>query len=135
MKSRLDPYLHFAGDCRAAMEFYRSVFGGTLELTTLGEAGLPPEAGNPEHVMHAMLAAGEHLTFMASDMSDVTTRGNVSMTISGDNADELAGWFEALAAGGSISEPLAAAPWGDTFGMIDDRFGIHWMFNIAGPRQ
>ena len=34
----------------------------------------------------------------------------------------------------SISMPLEAAPWGDTFGMCTDRFGVNWLVNIAAPQ-
>ena len=56
------------------------------------------------------------------------------MSLSGDNAAELRGYFEKLSAGGTIGQPLMEAPWGDTFGMVTDQFGVKWMVNIAGQR-
>jgi PhnB protein len=57
---------------------------------------------------------------------------NFSVSLSGDNEAELTRYFEKLSAGGSIAEPLVKAPWGDTFGMFTDKFGVNWMVNIAG---
>jgi PhnB protein len=56
------------------------------------------------------------------------------MSLSGDNDAELSGYFEKLSDGGTIREPLRAAPWGDKFGMLTDQFGIEWLVNIAGPK-
>ena len=59
---------------------------------------------------------------------------NYSMSLSGDDEAELRGYFENLAAGGTVTMPLELAPWGDTFGMVTDRYGVQWLVNIAGPR-
>jgi PhnB protein len=59
----------------------------------------------------------------------------ISMALSGDNTAELTGYFEKLAQGGTVKMPLAQAPWGDSFGMVRDRFGINWMVNIAGKKS
>ena len=45
---------------------------------------------------------------------------------------ELSGYFEKLAAGGTVALPLEKAPWGDYFGMVVDRFGVQWLVNIEG---
>jgi PhnB protein len=54
MASRLNPYLSFDGDARSAMEFYQSVFGGTLAMNTFGEYGAA-DMPDADKVMHAML--------------------------------------------------------------------------------
>ncbi len=59
---------------------------------------------------------------------------NMSMALNGDNEAELTGYFNKLSAGGTIKVPLAKAPWGDTFGMFTDKFGIEWMVNIVGKK-
>jgi PhnB protein len=56
---------------------------------------------------------------------------NFSMSLSGDNETELQGYFEKLSDGGTVTMPLEKAPWGDTFGMLIDRFGVSWLVNIA----
>ena len=57
---------------------------------------------------------------------------NISMSLNGDNEKELSSYFEKLSAGGMVAMPLEKAPWGDTFGMCTDRFGVNWMVNITG---
>ena len=135
MATRLTPYLNFREGTREAMEFYRSVFGGELTVSTFGE--MPGDMGIDESekdkVLHSMLVAGSDLTFMAADVPsgmDVSPNGTVAL--SGDDEDVLRGWWDALSGGGSVLVPLEKAPWGDSFGMCTDRFGVAWMVNIAG---
>nr|WP_306420301.1 VOC family protein [uncultured Nocardioides sp.] len=133
----LNPYLNFA-DARAreAMEFYASVLGGELNVMTFGDMGT--EGPMATQVMHGQLETPSGLTLMGADappeMVQVTFGDNVSVSISGSNeeAEQLRGWFSALSEGGEVRQPLEAAPWGDEFGMFVDRFGISWLFNIAG---
>ena len=53
---------------------------------------------------------------------------------SGDDEDELSGYWNKLIDGGTAALPLEKAPWGDSFGMCVDRFGVSWMVNIAGDQ-
>src|SRR5256885_15057649 len=88
-------------------------------------------------VMHALLEADNGITFMASDTPnrmEYTAGTNYSMSLSGDNEAELKGYFEKLSAGGNVTMPLEKAPWGDTFGMPTDKFGVSWLVNIAGQK-
>ena len=85
--------------------------------------------------MHAMLEAENGITFMASDTPagmPYTPGTAISMSVSGDESDELTDYFNKLSEGGKIVMPLEKAPWGDTFGMVTDKFGVQWMVNIAG---
>ncbi|MFD3499104.1 VOC family protein [Streptomyces sp. NPDC058676] len=136
MASRLNPYLSFDGDARQAMEFYEEVFGGTLKLNTFGEFGQPdiPEA---DKIMHAMLETPSGFTLMGADTPpgmEHTPGTAFSVSLSGDDEDELRGYWEKLSAGGSVSVPLDKQMWGDVFGMCTDRFGIPWMVNIVQPQ-
>lgn len=40
-----------------------------------------------------------------------------------------------LSVGGKIDMPIAKQFWGDTFGMLTDKFGVHWMVNISSGAQ
>lgn len=135
MQTRLNPYLSFRDNARQAMEFYQSVFGGELTMNTFAEFHASEDPSEADKIMHAMLEAENDLTFMAADtpnQMEYDPGARISMSLSGDNADELRGYFEKLSAGGQVVMPLEAAPWGDTFGMCTDRFGVNWMVNIAG---
>ncbi|MGE0056396.1 MAG: VOC family protein [Dehalococcoidia bacterium] len=135
--SQLNPYLHFRGEAREAMEFYKSVFGGELHLMSFKDAGMPIDASEENLVMHSELRAG-NLVFMGSDTPshmEANPGNSITMSLTGDEEAELRGYFEKLTAGGTIMQPLEAAPWGDTFGMLTDRFGIEWMVNISAGQQ
>ncbi len=135
MASQLNPYLSFRDNAREAMEFYRSVFGGELTLNTFGEFQASEEASEQDKIMHAALKADNGIVFMAADTPnrmEYTPGSNISMSLSGDEATELTGYFEKLSAGGTVTMPLEKAPWGDTFGMCTDKFGVNWMVNITG---
>jgi PhnB protein len=136
--SRLNPYLSFKDSARAAMEFYKSVFGGTLELVTFKDGHMSQDPSHDNLVMHSALTADNGILFMASDTPPGMPHrpgSSVSMALGGDNDAELSGYFEKLSAGGTINMPLAQAPWGDKFGMLTDKFGIDWMVNIAGKKS
>jgi PhnB protein len=59
---------------------------------------------------------------------------NVNLSLSGDDDATLSQYFEALSVGGTISQPLAVAPWGDKFGMLTDKFGINWLVNVTAAK-
>lgn len=131
MASRLNPYLNFQADAREAMEFYRDVFGGELNVMTFGDMGGEPADG----VMHAQLETPAGYTLMASDAppgETLTPGGSVFVSLSGDDTEELTGYFRKLAEDGTVLDDLKQQVWGDTFGMVVDRFGVGWLVNIAG---
>jgi PhnB protein len=137
MQSKLNPYLSFKDNAREAMEFYTTVFGGKLTMSTFKEYHASQDPSEDNKIMHAMLEADNGITFMASDTPnrmEYQAGTNYSMSLSGDNEAELQGYFQKLAAGGTVTMPLEKAPWGDTFGMLTDKFGVPWLVNIAGQQ-
>ncbi|GAB2867422.1 VOC family protein [Nocardioides pacificus] len=134
MTTTLNPYLSFPGTAREAMTLYQQVLGGTLEMNTFGEYGA---ADQPfaDQIMHATLETPDGLTLMGSDMppGEECRRGNtMSVSLSGDDAERLRGWWAGLSEGGTVTAPLEKQMWGDEFGMCADRFGVTWMVNISG---
>ncbi|GAA4447258.1 VOC family protein [Phytohabitans houttuyneae] len=133
MSSRLNPYINFDGSAREALEFYKSVFGGELKLNTFGEfPGADPAIA--EKVMHGQLETPVGYTLMASDTPpdlEVKPGNHITISLSGDDADELRGYWDKLAEGGTVTVPLEKQMWGDEFGQCVDRFGIQWMVNIT----
>jgi PhnB protein len=133
MSSRLNPYLSLPGNTKEAMEFYKSVFGGTLNINTFGEYG-EQDPDLSDKVMHAQLETDNGFTLMASDPPpgmEIQAGNNMAISLSGDDADALRGYWDKLSAGGDIQMPLEKQMWGDTFGMCTDKFGLPWMVNIA----
>jgi len=136
MASRLNPYISFAGDARQAMEFYESVFGGTLTLNTFGEFN-PPDSPDADKIMHGMLDTDSGFTLMGADTPPGTEHhpgDNIAVSLSGDDTDELRGYWQKLSDGGTVSVPLEKQMWGDEFGACVDQFGISWMVNITQPQ-
>lgn len=135
MTSRLNPYLGFRDDARQAMEFYQSVFGGELKLGTFGEMGASDDPAEADKIMHGQLETPSGYLIMGADTPnsmEYSESSNISVSISGDDADDQRRFFAGLSEGGTVIEPLTKAPWGDEFGMVTDRFGVTWLVNITG---
>ena len=135
MASRLNPYINVPdGRAREAMEFYQSVLGGELNVMTFGDMGT--EGDLATQVMHSQLETPAGFTLMGADapteMVQVTYGDNISVSLSGDDTEELTGYFNGLAEGGTIRMPLEKQVWGDVFGQLVDKFGVSWLVNIAG---
>ncbi len=139
----LNPYLFFGGDCRDALQFYKSIFGGDLVLTRFSEtpsdAHADPKANSNEmkdKIMHAHLKGP--VTIMASDNPDgqkIENNHSVSLSVDGSDEKILRSYFEKLSDGGRITAPLQKQFWGDTFGMVTDKFGVNWMISITSSEK
>ena len=133
MASRLNPYISFKDNARQALEFYTDVFGGDLKISTFGEFGSPDEPG-ADGVMHGMLETPSGYTIMAADTPphmEYSPGSSISISLSGDDGNELRGYWDKLTAGGTVTVPLEKQMWGDEFGMVIDKFGIAWMVNVT----
>lgn len=138
MPTRLNPYLHFTDNARDAMEFYRDVLGGDLTMQTFSEGGVPHDPADASKVMHAQLETANGQTLMAADSPTGQPTGSgfsgMSMSLSGEDDAELSRYWEKLGNGANVLQPLEAAPWGDKFGMLVDRYGVTWLVNITAAR-
>ena len=137
MTVQLNPYIHFDGNARQAMEFYHSVFGGKLTLQTFKEFGASRGPGDDDKIMHAQLDADHGLTLMAADTpmgQEYKPGTNLSISLSGEDEAPLKGYFDKLSAGGMVPQPLVKADWGDQFGICVDKFGLTWFVNITAPK-
>ena len=134
-KIDLDAYLFFDGDCRQAMEFYKTVFGGELNITTYGSVpGTKPE--NKDKVIHADLRGGEvHLMASDSGTGPVAGVARVQISLAGSDEAKQRNIFEKLSKGGKVKSPLAKAFWGDIHGGLKDKFDIDWMITIGTAMQ
>jgi PhnB protein len=133
MASRLNPYISFDNSARQAMEFYRGVFGGNLTMNTFGEFG-QADSPDADKIMHSQLETDSGFTLMASDTPAGMQRNpgdTITISLSGDDADSLRGYWEKLSDGGTVTMPLEKQMWGDEFGMCTDKFGVPWMVNVT----
>jgi PhnB protein len=128
----LTPYLLFEGNCRQAMEFYKSSLGGELTLTAVKDAPAKERFPASQHdkILNARLTGNVEIS--ASDwlMPDRTpVRGNTAcLFLSGGTSQELNCLFEKLSQGGEVTDPLSQQFFG-TYGALNDRFGVRWMFH------
>jgi PhnB protein len=139
MTIRLNPYISFRNNAREAIEFYHSVFGGELTISTFADLHASQDPSDDNLIMHSMLVAPNGLTLMASDTTQrmaYTPGDNMSVSLSGEAEDEevLTGYWSALMVGGAEAMPLSKAAWGDSFGMGTDKYGTTWLVNIAAPQ-
>ncbi len=133
MDPLLTPYLNFNGNAGDAMKFYHSVLGGELSMQTFEEAKMAQRPEEKGRIIHAVLK-NEALTFMASDSMlgrEAKFGDNIHMSLSGNDGAKLTKIFNGLSTGGKVDMPLAKQFWGDTYGQLTDRFGVHWMVNIT----
>jgi PhnB protein len=133
MTTSLAPYLNFNGKAADAMRFYQSVLGGELTIQTFGDAGMAQSDTDRNLTLHAELTS-DSLTLFASDGrpdQEVRFGDSVHLSLQGDDATRLTNAFNGLSAGGKVDMPLGKQFWGDTFGMLTDKFGMHWMVNIS----
>jgi PhnB protein len=138
MASRLNPYISFSDNARQAMEFYRDVFGGNLTFNTFGESGGAEGTPEADKIMHAQLETDTGFTLMAADTPPgmpYNPGDNISISLSGDDEDQLRGYWGKLSDGGNVTMPLERQMWGDEFGMCVDRFGVPWMVNIVQQQR
>jgi PhnB protein len=132
----LNPYLFFNGNAREAMEFYKGIFGGELNISNFEDfnSDVPGMEEMKGKVMHAMLD-GE-VKLMASDSRQASDKmAKVELSISGDDEAKLKSYFEKLSAGGTVKMPLEKQAWGDLYGQLQDKYGVDWMINISQPKQ
>ncbi|WP_236797034.1 VOC family protein [Amycolatopsis sp. GM8] len=137
MVARLNPYLNFDGNAREAMEYYHTVFGGSLDVNTFGDFGAPDEALK-DKIMHSQLEADNGFVLMGADLApgmDFRPGNTITVSLSGDDADALRGYWGKLADGGTVLTALEKQMWGDEFGMCLDRFGVQWLVNISQPQS
>lgn len=141
-------HLNFRGTARQALEFYGAVFGGEVTLATYGDFGMPAGVPGADKVVFGQVENAEGFRLMAYDIPGAsedleatagsTTRENGAtltdrtffQSLRADSLDELTGYWDALADGGSIVEPLAASAWSPGFGMLTDHFGVTWVLDV-----
>ena len=135
-------YLNFSGNCREALDFYRSVFGGEyLIVQTFGDG--PPDMGIPESehdkIMHATLTIGDGV-IMGSDMPSnfgppPVVGNNFSLSYPTQSKEETDELFAKMSEGGTVTMRLQEMFWGAYFGSCTDKFDINWQFNYEIPKE
>jgi len=136
----MNPYINFDTSAEEVLNFYKQVFGGEVKISRYGDMPASPNMPVAEDqkslVMHGVLESAD-FQLMVSDaapMGGTKPGTNISLSLSGDDEATLTKYFDGLSAGGTVTQPLEKAPWGDTFGMLTDKFGIAWLVNISAQK-
>lgn len=142
-------HLNFHGDARQALEFYAAVFDGRVTLATYAEFGMPAELPGAQNIVFGRVESDRGFRVMAYDIPGSTggsaaqggtthrengttiTTAPFFVSVRGESLAEVTGYWEALSAGATIVEPLAASAWSAGFGMLTDRFGVTWVIDVA----
>lgn len=132
------PYISFPGTARKAFEYYREIFGGSLDLMTYDDfpSDSMPFTPPPGAIAHAQLHGGI-LTLAGGDDIGENPQGldgsAYSLMLMPDTVEEGSALIEALTStGGTLEMPFELAPWGDHYGQVKDRFGVMWQVDV-GP--
>ena len=129
---RLTPYINFAGNAEEALNFYANALEGKVAfMQRYGESPVPSDEDYKNKVMHARLEFNDNI-LMVSDVfkgQPVSTNGNIQLSIEMFDESKMREVFNTLAEGGRITMPLEKQFWGAIFGMLQDKFGVSWMFN------
>ncbi|MGI5325115.1 VOC family protein [Actinomadura nitritigenes] len=128
-------HLNFRGDAREALSFYRSVFGGDMAVVTYKDAGNVQDPAEADHVIWGQVAADNGFRVMAYDVPSNLPwdRGENPFFVSvrGETAEEISGYWEKLSEEASVRQPLGPAQWAPLYGMLADRFGVIWVLDVA----
>lgn len=152
MTLQTTPHLNLRGDARQALTFYQSVFGGHAVIHTYADLGMPADVPGADKVVFGLVVAESGFRVMAYDIPGQTggsiagggstrrehhttvTDQAMFVSLGASSLAELRGFWEGLAGGAVIVEPLAASAWSAGFGMLTDRFGVTWVCDVAPPR-
>jgi PhnB protein len=139
-------HLNFTGQARAALEFYQSVFGGSITIASYGDFGMPADAPGAQNVVFGQVESDSGFRVMAYDIpgqagaatpGETRRENGVTLTdrpffvsVRGETLAEVEAYWSALSVGASIVEPLAASAWSPGFGMLTDSFGVTWILDV-----
>ena len=128
-------HLNFRGDARAALEFYHAVFGGDLTVVTYAQMGTAQDSAAADQIMYGQVAADSGFRVMAYDVPAGTPwdrgRDPFFLSLRGETTEEVAAYWDKLAEGATVRQPLGPAQWAPAYGMLTDRFGVTWVVDVV----
>lgn len=133
----IEVYFNFNGNCREVVEFYSKAFNVPMEkIMTFGE--MPPDPANPipeaakNLVLHTYLMIGGSRVMFSDTFPGMpySQGNNISVTYMGENEDEIREIFHRLKEGGTVDMELQQTFWSKCYGMVTDKFGIHWQLSL-----
>jgi PhnB protein len=128
-------HINLRGDARAALELYRSVFGGELTVVTYGDAGAAQRPDEADQVMWGQVESADGFRVMAYDVPASLPwepgQNPYFVSVRGASAEVVTERWERLSEHATVIVPLAPAGWAPLYGMLRDRFGVTWVLDVA----
>jgi PhnB protein len=127
-------YLFLDGRTEEALDFYKKAVGA--EVTTLmkfkespDKSQIPP--GADDKVMHAVFRVRDTPIMISDGMNNGSPKfDGFALSVNAKDVAEAQKYFNALLEGGEVTMPLAETFFAKTFGMLKDKFGVHWMVGV-----
>jgi len=134
----IKPYIAFKGNCREAIEFYKDSLGGEVLFTqTYGESPMKGK-GPDEKIMHCSIKIGDSVIMACDNVFEenpTIVGNNISLALGAKDVSQAETLFEKMSDGANVVMPLQETFWALRFGMLTDKFGINWMFNVDKPES
>lgn len=128
----LVPYLHFNGNAEEVLNFYKDAFDGEIiMLNRYGDSPMKSDESLKDKIIHSRLKFGDNILMISDSFNGqlASTDGNIQLSVEVDDEGRIVEVFNKLAEGGKVTMPLAKQFWGATFGMLQDKYDVNWMFN------
>ncbi len=137
---KLIPYLNFQGDCEEALNAYKRIFNGKVEILNRYDN---PNMRAPEEyknkILHARLFADGFVIYASDVMPGKEQKeksaSRASMSLDVENPEKAKQIFDRLAEGARVNVPFEKQFWGDWHGNLVDRYGISWMVNCPAASK
>lgn len=137
MSLETTPHLNFRGNAREALTFYQSVFGGDLTVVTYNDASRVTDPAEAEQVLWGQTVAKNGFRVMAYDVPAARPwdpgRAPFFVSVRSNSTEEIEALWEKLAVGAQVLAPLATSAWTPIYGMLEDKFGVTWVLDVAAP--
>lgn len=134
MTIKTTTHLNFRGDARAALTLYQSVFGGDLMAITYADAGAVTKPAEADQILWGQVASEDGFHVMAYDVPSATAwspgENPFFVSVRGDDAAQLTGYWDKLSEGSTVIQPLGPAGFSPLYGMVRDRFGVTWVLDL-----
>jgi PhnB protein len=134
----ITPFLVFNGQCKDALNFYKTVFGCS-EPNVMPYGDYMPEGSQtpPEllrtWVMHGEMAICGTNVWFADDSEPPAVGNAIKLAVSVPTGKEAAAIFERLCNGGEVSLPPTETFYSVFHAAVTDKFGVNW--NVVAEEQ
>ena len=130
-------YLYGEGRSEEMLEFYKNALGAQVKMLMRfkeapDQSNMTPGSG--DKVMHAVFAIGDSEVMISDGMNKGSPKfDGFALTIQAKDPAEAEKYFKGLTEGGEVTMPITETFFARSFGMLKDKFGVHWMVIAPKP--